>query len=90
MAKEGEKIDGNAAIMSAPEAAEFLRISESTIRRLVKEKRVPYFRINSRCLFSRRALEEWTFSLIEKPSGQPACQEAESEASKIWDKTQRS
>lgn len=90
MTEERENINRNAAIMNAPEAAEFLRISESTIRRLVKEKRVPYFRINSRCLFSRRALEQWTFSLIEKPSGQPASQEVEIEASRIWDKTQRS
>ena len=44
-------------IMNAPEVADFLRVSESTIRKLVKEKRIPYFKLEGRYLFYRGTIE---------------------------------
>lgn len=40
------------------EAAKYLRISESIVRRSVKENRIPYHRIYGKILFSRAALEK--------------------------------
>ena len=46
-------------IFNVKEVANFLRISESMIRRLIKEKQIPYFMIARRYLFSRTVIENW-------------------------------
>jgi excisionase family DNA binding protein len=44
-------------IMNVSEAAKYLRVSESIIRRLVKQTRIPYFKIEGRYLFYK--LKYW-------------------------------
>ena len=49
-------------IMNKKEAAEFLRISLSTIKKLMKEKKIPFSKINGRVLFLKKDLLKWVES----------------------------
>jgi excisionase family DNA binding protein len=57
------------AVMDVKNAAEFLKISEAKLRRMVTDNLIPHFRIGSRVLFSRRKLNEWIDTLIVQPAG---------------------
>ncbi len=46
-------------VMSVVEVAEYLGISESIVRRLVREARIPYNRIEGRILFYLPVLRQW-------------------------------
>lgn len=41
------------------EVAEYLGVSKDTIYIMAREKRIPHFRIGSRVLFKRNAIDEW-------------------------------
>ena len=45
------------------EVAEYLNVSESTIRKAVREKTIPYYRIYKKIFFSQKDTEKW---IIEK------------------------
>lgn len=44
----------------------YLNMSESTIRKFVREKRIPYFRIGYRIKFNLEKIDEWLEKLSEK------------------------
>ena len=44
----------------------YLNMSESTIRKFVREKRIPYFRIGYRIKFNLEKIDEWLEELSEK------------------------
>jgi len=71
-------------IMNAPEVADFLRVSESTIRKLVKEKRIPYFKLEGRYLFYRGTIETWVSDLTIEPEKGSIEGEASHKAEEIW------
>jgi excisionase family DNA binding protein len=48
-----------AAVMTSDEVAHFLKISSSTVYRLVKEKRIPAFKLGSDWRFNLDSIEEW-------------------------------
>ena len=53
------------------EAAEFLNVSESLIRKLLMTKRIPYLKIGRRVLFSEEQLLGWVKifeHLVEEPA----------------------
>ena len=75
-------------IMDVKGAAGFLKISEAKLRRLVNDKRIPYFRIDGRILFSRSSVESWIDSLIVQPTGKSAEDSAKDAAATIWESTQ--
>jgi excisionase family DNA binding protein len=54
-------------ILNVRDAAKFLRISESIIRRLIREQRIPFFKIEGRYLFSRTVIENWVTGLSITP-----------------------
>ncbi len=72
-------------IMNVPDVADFLRVSESTIRKLVKEKRIPYFKLEGRYLFYRGALEKWANDLTIEPEKGSTKGDASQKAEEIWD-----
>ena len=45
--------------MTAVELSDYLRITRSTLYRLLKAKKIPSFRIGSEHRFSRRSIDEW-------------------------------
>ncbi len=79
--------NGPRTIMNVPEAADFLRVSESIVRRYIRGRRIPYFKIEGRYLFYRPELEEWVRSLIVAPDGQSSDELAEKAAVEIWNRT---
>jgi len=46
-------------VMNKKEAAEFLRISIATLKRLMKEKKIPFSKTNGRVLFLKEDLIKW-------------------------------
>ncbi len=52
----------NDDIMNRKEAAKYLKISTSTLDRLVKERSIPFSKINGRVLFLKEDLIKWVKS----------------------------
>ena len=75
-------------VMDVKEAKAYLKISEAKLRRLVTEKRIPYFRIDGRILFSHVSLEKWIQSLIVEPTGKSTEDWARDAADTIWKEAQ--
>ena len=46
-------------ILSRQEAAEYLGISLSSIDRLIRDQRIPFYKVLNRTLFSQKRLAEW-------------------------------
>ena len=63
-------------VLTVRGAAQFLHISESVVRRLIREQRIPYFRVNRRVLLHRPALEQWIRTLTVQPQEQSSDAEA--------------
>ena len=57
----------SACVMNVRDASAFLKISQTKLRRLVSGRRIPYFRLDGRILFSRSAIEKWIETLIKAP-----------------------
>ena len=45
--------------MNVKEVKEYLSVSESTIRKLVRENKIPYFRVASKILFEQEKIDQW-------------------------------
>lgn len=84
---KGQRIDGD--IMNVTETAKYLRVSESIARRLIKQARIPYFKIEGRYLFYKRKLEEWICTMTIIPSLPDNNSQMEELATKIWDKKEK-
>lgn len=78
--------DSTATVLTVTEAAEFLRVSQSIIRRLIREKRIPYFQIEGRYLFHLPALEAWISQKIVTAEGVPSSEKAHETANSIWNR----
>ena len=46
-------------IMNVKEVANYLKCSESSIRNLVREKKIPVFKINTKLNFNKLAIDNW-------------------------------
>lgn len=46
-------------IMNVKEVAEYLNCSQSSIRNLVRDKKIPVFKINSKLNFNKEAIDNW-------------------------------
>jgi len=51
---------GTHRILTVSEVSEFLKVHPSTIYRLLKENRIPAFRVASEWRFDSRHVERWT------------------------------
>jgi len=49
-------------ILSCTQAAAWLRCSETTIRKMVKQKQIPYIKCGKRMLFIAAELEDYFFT----------------------------
>jgi excisionase family DNA binding protein len=52
-----------ATVMTLEEVAEFLHVHPSTIYRLLKDKRIPAFKIGSDWRFNLESIEKWVKEL---------------------------
>lgn len=46
-------------VFNVKELSEYLQISSSSVRKLVRENSIPYFRILSKILFSKESVDLW-------------------------------
>jgi excisionase family DNA binding protein len=52
-------------VMTVRELAEYLRVHPSTIYRLLRQGRLPGFRVGSDWRFSREAIDQWRLSYVK-------------------------
>jgi excisionase family DNA binding protein len=72
------------AVLTVSDAARFLKVSESIVRRLIRERRIPFFRIDGRYLLFRPLLEKWIVDIsIEPETHSPGIPGIDKEG-KIW------
>jgi excisionase family DNA binding protein len=50
-------------VYTVPEIAAYLKVSQSTVRSLVREDEIPYVRVRGRVLFFIPKIREWVSSL---------------------------
>ena len=46
-------------VLNIKEVKDYLSVSESTIRKLVRENKIPYFRVASKILFDQEKIDQW-------------------------------
>lgn len=46
-------------VFNVEELSKYLHISQSSIRKLVRERKIPYYRILSRIFFDKETIDEW-------------------------------
>jgi excisionase family DNA binding protein len=63
-------------VFTVSDTAKFLRVSESLVRRLIRERRIPFLQIDGRYLFYRPAVEEWLRAKTIIPDGQSTVETA--------------
>lgn len=54
-------------ILDSSEAAQYLGISYWLIRKLVREKKIPYYKIESKTLFTKEILDQYIQNSLEEP-----------------------
>lgn len=46
-------------VFNVEELSNYLHISQSSIRKLIREKKIPYYRILSRIFFDKESIDMW-------------------------------
>ena len=57
----------NKRVLDSVEAAQYLGISYWLIRKLVREKKIPYYKIESKTLFTKEILDKYIQDSLEEP-----------------------
>lgn len=67
---DNEKLNSNTKekrVLDSVEAAQYLGISYWLIRKLVREKKIPYYKIESKTLFIKEILDKYIQDSLEEP-----------------------
>ena len=67
---DNEKLNSNIKekrVLDSVEAAQYLGISYWLIRKLVREKKIPYYKIESKTLFTKEILDKYIQDSLEEP-----------------------
>ena len=67
---DNEKLNSNTKekrVLDSVEAAQYLGISYWLIRKLVREKKIPYYKIESKTLFTKEILDKYIQDSLEDP-----------------------
>ena len=67
---DNEKLNSNKKekrVLDSVEAAQYLGISYWLIRKLVREKKIPYYKIESKTLFTKEILDKYIQDSLEEP-----------------------
>lgn len=68
---DNEKLNSNTKekrVLDSVEAAQYLGISYWLIRKLVREKKIPYYKIESKTLFTKEILDKYIQDSLEEPN----------------------
>ncbi|MBI3110036.1 MAG: helix-turn-helix domain-containing protein [Ignavibacteriales bacterium] len=76
--------DIDASVFTVRETALFLRISESIVRRLIKQQRIPFIQLDGRYLFYKPCVEEWLRAITVKPLESSVETKSKSVSDEIW------
>ena len=66
---DNEKLNSNTKekrVLDSVEAAQYLGISYWLIRKLVREKKIPYYKIESKTLFTKEILDKYIQDSLEE------------------------
>ena len=67
---DNEKLNSNTKekrVLDSVEAAQYLGISYWLIRKLVREKKIPYYKIESKTLFTKEILDKYIQDSLKEP-----------------------
>lgn len=65
---ENEKLEAKEKrVLDSTEAAQYLGISYWLIRKLVREKKIPHYKIESKTLFTKEILDKYIEDSLEEP-----------------------
>lgn len=67
---DNEKLNSNTKekrVLDSVEAAQYLGISYWLIRKLVRENKIPYYKIESKTLFTKEILDKYIQDSLEEP-----------------------
>lgn len=67
---DNEELNSNTKekrVLDSVEAAQYLGISYWLIRKLVREKKIPYYKIESKTLFTKEILDKYIQDSLEEP-----------------------
>ena len=67
---DNEKLNSNTKekrVLNSVEAAQYLGISYWLIRKLVREKKIPYYKIESKTVFTKEILDKYIQDSLEEP-----------------------
>jgi excisionase family DNA binding protein len=70
MDKHNKSNSNDDAIMTVREVALYLKLSEATVYKWAKSKRIPAIRIGHNWRFQRKAVEEWVSQIGDGEQGQ--------------------
>lgn len=73
-------------VQNVVEIADYLRVSESTIRRLIRERRIPFFQIEGRYLFYVPSVNDWAAGLVTKSAPAQPTSSPVKKADELWKK----
>ena len=60
--------EGTKSVLDSAQAAEYLGISYWLIRKLVREKKIPHYKIESKTLFTKEILDKYIEDSLEEAS----------------------
>lgn len=52
-------------VMNIKELSQYMKISTSTIRRLIRRNEVPFYKVSSQYFFNKECINEWVKRQIE-------------------------
>ena len=52
-------MEGSKTMLTVKEISEMLGISQSTVRKMVREKKIPFNKILSKILFDKKTVDDW-------------------------------
>lgn len=53
-------------ILNIKELSDYLKISSSTIRRMIEKKEIPFFQLSNKYFFNKEIINSWINGKIEK------------------------
>lgn len=52
-------------VMNLKEVSNYLKVSSSTIRRLISKKEIPFYKVSSQYFFNKVSINEWVENKIK-------------------------
>ena len=74
-------------VFSVKELAEYLGISESQLRRLVKEKKIPFLKLNGLYKFFLPNIRKWLNEITNYPETDSIVEDIQEKSLEIWKST---